>query len=119
MSVAQNLELGRLKRRTATACTGRGAHPVLLPAPQGALGTAADYLSGGEQQMVGGRPRAVRRHPGAAPRRAVRGLAPAVVESLFETFDALRKEVSIVIVDHNLDLALACRTAPWRWSAAG
>ncbi len=30
-----------------------------------------------------------------------------MVESLFETFDALRREVSIVIVDHNLDLALA------------
>ena len=35
------------------------------------------------------------------------GLAPAIVESLFENFDRLRQEVSIVIVDHNLDLALA------------
>ena len=35
------------------------------------------------------------------------GLAPAVVEQLFESFDRLRREVAIVIVDHHLDLALA------------
>ena len=37
------------------------------------------------------------------------GLAPTVVEQLFETFDRLRKEIAIIIVDHNLDLALADR----------
>jgi ABC-type branched-subunit amino acid transport system ATPase component len=35
------------------------------------------------------------------------GLAPAVIEELFEAFDRLRHEVSILIVDHHLDLALA------------
>ena len=35
------------------------------------------------------------------------GLAPAVIEELFETFDRLRHEVAIIIVDHHLDLALA------------
>ena len=35
------------------------------------------------------------------------GLAPAVVEELFEAFDRLRHHVSILIVDHHLDLALA------------
>ncbi len=35
------------------------------------------------------------------------GLAPAVVEELFEAFDRLRREIAIVIVDHHLDLALA------------
>jgi ABC-type branched-subunit amino acid transport system ATPase component len=35
------------------------------------------------------------------------GLAPAVVEELFEAFDRLRNEVSIIIVEHNLDLVLA------------
>src|SRR2546430_16654193 len=35
------------------------------------------------------------------------GRAPTVVEQLFETFDRLRKEIAIIIVDHNLDLALA------------
>ena len=35
------------------------------------------------------------------------GLAPAVVEQLFESFDKMRQEVAIIIVDHHLDLALA------------
>ena len=35
------------------------------------------------------------------------GLAPAVVEELFEAFDKLRGEVAMVIVEHNLDLVLA------------
>jgi ABC-type branched-subunit amino acid transport system ATPase component len=35
------------------------------------------------------------------------GLAPAVVQELFTVFDRLRQEVSIIIVEHNLDLVLA------------
>jgi ABC-type branched-subunit amino acid transport system ATPase component len=35
------------------------------------------------------------------------GLAPTVVEQLLETFDPLRNEIAIIIVDHHLDLALA------------
>ena len=34
-------------------------------------------------------------------------MPPLIVEQLFESFDKLRKEVAIVIVDHHLDLALA------------
>jgi len=34
-----------------------------------------------------------------------------VVEQLFETFDRLRREIAIIIVDHNLDLALALSDA--------
>ncbi|MFE1600488.1 branched-chain amino acid ABC transporter ATP-binding protein/permease [Methylobacterium sp. ID0610] len=108
MSVAENLELGRLRRRT-----GNGVHwdeeRILsyFPRLRERWRTAADYLSGGEQQMV-----AVARALSGDTRvllldEPFEGLAPAVVESLFETFDALRREVSIVIVDHNLDLALA------------
>ena len=35
------------------------------------------------------------------------GLAPAVIEELFAVFDRLRAHLSIVIVEHNLDLVLA------------
>jgi len=35
------------------------------------------------------------------------GLSPAVTEELFTVFDRLRREISIIIVDHNLDLVLA------------
>ena len=35
------------------------------------------------------------------------GLAPAVILELFRVFDRLRQHISIVIVEHNLDLVLA------------
>ncbi len=108
MSVAQNLELGRLRRMT-----GQGVHWDearvfdYFPRLRERLDTPADYLSGGEQQML-----AVARALSGDVRillldEPFEGLAPAVVETLFETFDRLRREVAIVIVDHHLDLALA------------
>ena len=45
------------------------------------------------------------------------GLAPAVVEQLFEAFDRLRREVSIIIVDHTSIWRWRSPTAPSRWSA--
>jgi ABC-type branched-subunit amino acid transport system ATPase component len=106
--VAENLELGRLRRRT-----GNGVHwetdriLAYFPRLKDRLDTPADYLSGGEQQMV-----AVARALSGDVRvllldEPFEGLAPAIVEQLFESFDRLRQEVAIVIVDHHLDLALA------------
>src|SRR3954447_5405920 len=108
MTVAQNLELGRLKR-----LTGAGTHwdeeKVIQFFPR--LGqrwrTPADFLSGGEQQMA-----AVARALVGDVRLLLldepfEGLSPAVTEELFEAFDKLRHEVAMIIVDHHLDLALA------------
>ncbi len=108
MSVAQNMELGRLRRRN-----GAGVHWdearifEFFPRIRERWHSPADYLSGGEQQMV-----AVARALSGDTRillldEPFEGLAPAVVEELFEAFDRLRNDVSIVIVDHHLDLALA------------
>jgi branched-chain amino acid transport system ATP-binding protein len=110
MTVRENLSLGRLARDTD------GSHGVVwgeeqileyFPRLKQRMDVAADYLSGGEQQMV-----AVARAMSGNVRLLLldepfEGLAPAVILELFRVFDLLRRHTSIVIVEHNLDLVLA------------
>jgi ABC-type branched-subunit amino acid transport system ATPase component/ABC-type branched-subunit amino acid transport system permease subunit len=110
MTVRENLALGRLARSTD------GSHGVVwseeqifeyFPRLKQRMDVAADYLSGGEQQMV-----AVARAMSGNVKLLLldepfEGLAPAVVLELFGVFDLLRRHTSIVIVEHNLDLVLA------------
>ena len=110
MTVDENLALGRLARATD------GSNGVVwneerifeyFPRLAERRNVAADYLSGGEQQMA-----AVARALSGNVRLLLldepfEGLAPAIVQELFTVFDRLRGECSIVIVEHNLDLVLA------------
>ncbi len=110
MSVAENLALGRLARATDGATGVVWSEERILeyfPRLKERMHVAADYLSGGEQQMV-----AVARTLSGNVKMLLldepfEGLAPSVVLELFDVFDRLREHVSIIIVEHNLDLVLA------------
>ena len=110
MTVEENLALGRLARATdgrSGVVWSEERIYATFPRLAERRHVAADYLSGGEQQMV-----AVARALSGNVRLLLldepfEGLAPAVVQDLFRVFDALRQHVSIVIVEHNLDLVLA------------
>jgi len=110
MTVSENLALGRLARATdgsnGTVWSEDRIYEV-FPRLKERRHIAADYLSGGEQQMA-----AVARALSGNVKLLLldepfEGLAPTVVQELFQVFDRLRGEVSIVIVEHNLDLVLA------------
>jgi ABC-type branched-subunit amino acid transport system ATPase component/ABC-type branched-subunit amino acid transport system permease subunit len=110
MTVRENLSLGRLARNTDGG-TGMVWNEQQIfdyfPRLKERMDIAADYLSGGEQQMV-----AVARAMSGNVKLLLldepfEGLAPAVVLELFRVFDLLRRHTSIVIVEHNFDLVLA------------
>ena len=110
MTVADNLALGRLARKTDGSDGFVWSEERIFeyfPRLKERLHVPADYLSGGEQQMV-----AVARALSGNVKLVLldepfEGLAPAVTQDLFRVFDRLREHVSIVIVEHNLDLVLA------------
>ncbi len=110
MTVAENLALGRLARPTdgsGGVVWDEAQILAYFPRLRERMHVAADYLSGGEQQMV-----AVARALSGNVKLLLldepfEGLAPTVVQELFTVFDQLRRHISILIVEHNLDLVLA------------
>jgi ABC-type branched-subunit amino acid transport system ATPase component len=110
MTVAENLALGRLARATDGKDGIVWSEEQILeyfPRLKERLHVAADFLSGGEQQML-----AVARALSGNVKLLLldepfEGLAPNIVKELFRVFDQLRGRASIIIVEHNLDLVLA------------
>ena len=110
MTVAENLALGRLARATDGADGIVWSEEQIFeyfPRLKERRYIAADYLSGGEQQML-----AVARALSGTVKLLLldepfEGLAPNIVQELFQVFDRLRGRASIIIVEHNLDLVLA------------
>jgi ABC-type branched-subunit amino acid transport system ATPase component/ABC-type branched-subunit amino acid transport system permease subunit len=109
MTVAENLALGRLARATDGSrgvVWSQDAIFEYFPRLRERMDVPADYLSGGEQQMVA----VARALSGNVSLLLLdepfEGLAPAVILELFKVFDRLRGQASIVIVEHNLDLVL-------------
>src|SRR5258708_29208269 len=110
MSVRENLSLGRLARKTD------GSHGVVwsedrileyFPRLKERMDVAADYLSGGEQQMVAVARAMAGNGKLLLPDEPFEGLAPTVILELFKGVALLRRHPSIVIVEHNLDLVLS------------
>ncbi len=110
MSVRENLEMGAYTR-TDRAAVARDLDTVcdLFPRLRERIGQKAATLSGGEQQML-----ATGRAMMARPRMILldepsMGLAPLVVEQIFETIRTLNREqgITILLVEQNAKLALS------------
>ncbi len=108
LTVAENLALGRLKRQGGNGLQWDEARIFeFFPRIHARLASKAETLSGGEQQMV-----AIARALSGRIKLLLldepfEGLAPAVTEEVWGSLDRLRREVPILIVEHDLDLVLA------------
>ena len=108
LTVRDNLMLGRLRRtrRGADAWSDEQIFEV-FPRLRERYEVNAESLSGGEQQMVAIARALVGHVKVLLLDEPFEGLSPAMTEEVFNAVLKLKGQVTILIVDHNLDLALA------------
>lgn len=109
LSVSENLDMGAFIRKdTAGIQEDRERVFTLFPRLKERLSQVAGTLSGGEQQML-----AIGRALMARPRLLLMdepsmGLAPILVESIFETIQTINQEgTTILLVEQNATMALS------------
>jgi len=108
LTVEENLRLGALSRSHGSGVVwDRERIYACFPRIRDKLKTKADQLSGGEQQMV-----AIARALSGNVKillldEPFEGLSPAMVEEVYNSLAGLRNEISILIIEHHLDLVLS------------
>lgn len=107
LSVHENLQVAKTAREKRSAKYGPNEVYELFPALAKLHKRQAWSLSGGEQQMV-----AIGRGLCAAPRillldEPTLGLAPVIVDGLYDALERIRREVALVVVEQATELALA------------
>jgi branched-chain amino acid transport system ATP-binding protein len=109
MTVRENLEMGAYLRTDKEGIEADIEHVFeLFPRLKERTGQKGGTLSGGEQQML-----AMSRGLMARPRLLMldepsMGLAPVIVETIFETIQRLNREgITILLVEQNANLALS------------